>query len=104
MNHKDSVRNMAHQLMKDDSIGTFGQEKKDFFCLVLKSTITQKSILYIPIFFDETGLEYNQPFGQVTMFHLNIGQTMSEKQKRNWWSKNMKLVKYTLNEKQSNIT
>ena len=60
--------------------------------------------MFVPIVFDETGLEYAQPFAQVTMFHLNIGQTMSERQKRNWWSNNKKLAKHTLNEKISNIT
>ena len=106
MNDNDSQSKLAHDLMKEDSLGTLGQEKKDFYCLVLKSTITQKqkSILNIPLFFDEIDLEYNQLFAQVTMYHLNIGQPMSEKQKRNWWSKNKKLAKYTLNEKQSNIT
>ena len=104
MNDDDSQGNPAHDLMKVGSMGTLDQEKKDFFRLVLKSTITQKTVLFVPIIFDETGLEYDQPFAQVTMFHLNIGQTMSERQKRNWWSNNKKLAKHTLNEKRSNIT
>ena len=94
----------AHEVMKDASMGTLGKEKQDFFDMVLKNAITKKTILNVPILFDETDLEYNQPFAQVTMHHLNMGQNMSEKQKQKWWSKNKKLAKLTLNEKRSNVT
>ena len=104
MADNDSENNSAHDLMKDASMGTLGQTKKDFHQLLLKNAITQQSILFVPILFDEIDIEYNQPFAEVTMFHLNMGQTMSDKQKRTWWSKNWKLAKQTLNEKRSNIT
>ena len=94
----------AQELMKDASMGTLGQEKKFFADMLLKNAITKKTILNVPILFDETDLEYDQPFAQVTMFHLNLGQSKTEQQKGNWWSKNMKLAKYTLNEKRSHIT
>ena len=74
MNEEDSQSNPAHELMKDASMDRLGQEKIDFYDMVLKNTITQKSILYVPILFDETDLECNQPFAKVTMYHLNIGQ------------------------------
>ena len=104
MANNDSENNSTHDLMKDASMGTLGQEKKDFYRLLLKNAITQQSIFFVPILFDEIDIEYNQPFAEVTMFHLNMGQTMTKKQKRNWWSKNWKLAKYTLHEKRSNIT
>ena len=104
MNNNRSIIIPAQELMKDASMGTLGKEKKYFADMLLKNAITKKSILNVPILFDETDLEYDQPFAQVIMFHLNMGQSKTEQQKRNWWSKNMKLAKYTLNEKQSNIT
>ena len=54
MDEEDPKSKPAHGLMKDDSIGTLGQEKKNFYRLVLKSTITQKSILNVPLLFNET--------------------------------------------------
>ena len=104
MNNNDSEIIPAHDLMKDASMGSLGKEKKDFYDMLLESAITKKTILNVPILFDETDLEYNQPFAQVTMHHLNMGENMSDKQKSKWWSKNMKLAKLTLNEKRSNIT
>ena len=53
----------AHELMKDASMGSIGKEKKDFYDMILKNAITKKTILNVPILFDETDLEYNQPFG-----------------------------------------
>ena len=58
----DPQSNPAHDLMKVGSMGTLGEERKDFFRMVLKSTITQKTVLFVSIIFDETGLEYDQPF------------------------------------------
>ena len=104
MAEKDSQNNLVHDIMEDASMGTLGQERKDFFRMLLKNVITQQSVLDVPIHFDEKDIEFNQPFANVTMFYLNMGQTMSEKKKRNWWSKNWKLAKFTLNEMRSNIT
>ena len=73
MADKDSQSNPAHNTMKDASMGTLGQVKKDFYWLLLKNAITQQSILFVPILFDEIDIEYNQPFAKVTMYHLNIG-------------------------------
>ena len=74
MNNKGSIIIPAQELMKDASMGTLGNEKKIFAdMLLLKNAITKKSILNVPILFDETDLEYNQQFAQVTMFHLNMG-------------------------------
>ena len=82
-----------------------GQEKNNFYCLVLKNTVTQKkSILYVLTLFDKEDLEYNQSFVKATMHYLNIEQIMSEKQSRKWWSKVKKLAKHTLDRKRSNIT
>ena len=81
MNNKDSQIIPAHELMKDASMGILSNEKKDFYDMVLKKAITKKSILNVPILFDETDLEYNQSFAQVIMYHLNMGQNMSEKHK-----------------------
>ena len=103
-NNRSTIIPAATELMTDANMGTHGQEKKYFADMLLKNAITKKSILNVPILFDETDLEYDQPFAQVTMHHLNMGQSKTEKQKRNWWSKNMKLAKITLNEKRSNIT
>ena len=84
MNNTGSTIIPAQELMKDASMGTLGKEKKYFADMLLKNAITKKTILNVPILFDETDLDYNQPFAQVTMHHLNMGQNMSEKQKRNW--------------------
>ena len=104
MEDHDSQGNPANELIKDASMGRLGQEKKNFYCLMLKNTITQQSVLYVPLVFDERELDYDQPFAQVTMFYLNIGTAMNDIQKRKWWSTNKKLAKNTLNEKRSNIT
>ena len=104
MEDHNSQGNQANELMKDASMDSLCKEKKDFYDLLLKNAITKRTILNVPILFDETDLEYNQPFAQVTMHHLNMGENMSDKQKSKWWSKNMKLEKLTLNEKRSNIT
>ena len=104
MNNTDPKIVSTNEVMKDASMGTLGKEKKDFFDMVIKNAITKKTLLNVPILFDETDLEYNQPFAQVTMYHLNMGQNMSEIHKQKWWSKNKKLAKLTLNEKRSNVT
>ena len=104
MNNNGSTIIPAQELMKDASMGTLGNEKKIFADMLLKNAITNKTLLNVPILFDETDLEYNQPFAQVTMYHLNMGQNMSETHKQKWWSKNKKLAKLTLNEKRSNVT
>ena len=104
MEDHDSLGNQSNELMKDASMSRPRQEKKNFYHMMLKNTITQQSILYVPLVFDETELGYDQPFAQVTMFYLNIGPTMNDIQKRKWWSSHKKLAKNTLNEKQSNIT
>ena len=59
-------------------------KKARLLSFIVKNAITPKLILCVPILFDETDLEYNQPFAKVTMFYLNMGQRMSQKQKSNW--------------------
>ena len=81
MNNNLSAIIPAQELMKDANMGTLGQEKKYFADMLLKNEIAKKTILNVPILFDETDLEYNQPFAQVTMHHLNMGQSKTEKQK-----------------------
>ena len=105
MENNDSQGNEVNDLTKvASSMGRIRQEKENFFQMMLKNTITQQSVLYVPLVFDERELDYDQPFAQVTMFYLNIGTAMNDIQKRKWWSTNKKLAKNTLNEKRSNIT
>ena len=105
MENNDSQGNEVNDLMKvASSIGRLRQEKENFFQMMLKNTITQQSVLYVPLVFDETELDYDQPFAQVTMYYLNIGTAMNDIQKRKWWSSHKKVAKNTLNEKRSNIT
>ena len=59
MNNTDQEIVSANEIMKDASMGTLGKEKKDFFHMVLKNAITKKTLLNVPILFDEIDLEYN---------------------------------------------
>ena len=84
-------------------MGASGQDREDFFIMLIKNVISQKVILNVPFLFSEKDLDWNQPFAQITHYYQNIKKRTDLKQQKCWDSVK-KVAKNALNGKQSNIT
>ena len=103
MENKVSSTAVSHEKMQDASMGALGQDREDFFTMLIKNVISQKVILNVPFLFDEKDLDWNQPFAQITRHYLNMKKRTDLKQQKCWDSVK-KVAKNALNGKRSNIT
>ena len=68
----------------------------------LKNVVSHHTILHVPFLSVEDDLEYDQPFGRITMFYMGMDNDADDK-KRKYWNQNKKVAKAALNAKRSNV-